>query len=160
MFSIIKELVMLGSVDKVPFRLVLLKWPAVDYGVLSSNNLDAAGPTEYFKQIGDALPGNAVLKKLLFAVLQLSFAKIEVLKPALAANQELQELRIVEDGGLKRRRLQVEELQKEKEKNEKEKEEYSYLGADYHRKIEEKIEEIQKEINRLSELMSLPGRSV
>jgi hypothetical protein len=137
-FSIIKELVMLGSVDKVPFRLVLLKWPAVDYSVLSSNNLDAFGPTEYFKQIGDALPGNAVLKKLRFAVRQLSFAKIEVLKPALAANQELQELRIVEDGDPKRRRLQIEELQKNKKNG----------------------DEIQKKIDRLSESISLPGRSV
>ena len=97
-FSIITELVMLGSVDKAPFRLVLLKWPAVDYSVLSFNNLDAAGPTEYFKQIGDALPGNAVLTKLRFAVRQVSADKIDVLIPALAASQKLQELRIVEDG--------------------------------------------------------------
>ena len=34
----------------------------------------------------------------------------------------------------------------EKEKNEKEKEEYSYLGADYQRKIEEKIEEHCKKL--------------
>ena len=95
--AVAQEMLALGSRDKVPFRLVLLKWQVVDYSLLTRNDLLDPDTTEYFKQIGNALAGNAVLKKLRFAVRQLSPAKIDVLKAAMEANKDLVELHFVED---------------------------------------------------------------
>jgi len=109
----VMELMALGSEDKVPYRLVLLKWKTVDYSQLKSN-LDAPGvETSYFKQIAEAMPGNTVLKILILAVRQLSADKIAVLVPAMES-QTLQELHVVEDRS--KESLEEERLTKERER--------------------------------------------
>ena len=93
--AIVEEMLQLGSTDIVPFHLVLRNWTTVDYANVSMNR----GDTVFFKQISEALAGNAVLRSLRFASHQIDDAKLGTLCPTLAANRHLSEFSVIMGDG-------------------------------------------------------------